>query len=162
MHANTESSSHEELENHVSTLTFSVGGMTCAACVHHVMNALNKLPEIIDSQVSLGTETATVEYTTGSPTKTNLREALSNAGYSVRKFTDEDISIFSDEDKEIRSAEIRQTRNKMMISLSVAAILMTAMNYSSNNSLSNLTPTSINIFAFILASPVQFWAGSQF
>ena len=162
LHANTESSSHEELENHVSTLTFSVGGMTCAACVHHVMNALNKLPEIIDSQVSLGTETATVEYTTGSPTKTNLREALSNAGYSVRKFTDEDISIFSDEDKEIRSAEIRQTRNKMMISLSVAAILMTAMNYSSNNSLSNLTPTSINIFAFILASPVQFWAGSQF
>ena len=136
--------------------------MTCAACVHHVMNALNKLPEIIDSQVSLGTETATVEYTTGSPTKTNLREALSNAGYSVRKFTDEDISIFSDEDKEIRSAEIRQTRNKMMISLSVAAILMTAMNYSSNNSLSNLTPTSINIFAFILASPIQFWAGSQF
>ena len=162
MHANTESSSHEEVENQVSTLTFSVGGMTCAACVHHVMNAIDKLPEIIDSQVSLGTETATVEYTTGSPTKTNLREALSNAGYSVRKFTDEDISIFSDEDKEIRSAEIRQTRNKMMISLSVAAILMIAMNYSSNNWLSNLTPTSINIFAFILASPVQFWAGSQF
>ncbi|MBI01406.1 MAG: copper-translocating P-type ATPase [Chloroflexi bacterium] len=163
MHADTESSSHEEVEKQVSTLTFTVGGMTCAACVHHVMNALNKLPEIIDSQVSLGTETATVEYTTGSrPTKTNLREALSNAGYSVRKFTDEDISIFSDEDKEIRSSEIRQTRNKMMISLSVAAILMTAMNYSSNNSLSNLTPTSVNIFAFILASPVQFWAGSQF
>ena len=162
LHANTESSSHEEVEKQVSTLTFSVGGMTCAACVHHVMNAINKLPEIIDSQVSLGTETATVEYTAGSPTKTNLRKALSNAGYSVRKFTDEDISIFSDEDKEIRSAEIRQTRNKMMISLSVAAILMTAMNYSSNNSLSNLTPTSINIFAFILASPVQFWAGSQF
>ena len=163
MHADTESSSHEEVEKQVSTLTFTVGGMTCAACVHHVMNALNKLPEIIDSQVNLGTETATVEYTTGSrPTKTNLREALSNAGYSVRKFTDEDISIFSDEDKEIRSSEIRQTRNKMMISLSVAAILMTAMNYSSNNSLSNLTPTSVNIFAFILASPVQFWAGSQF
>jgi len=163
LHADTESSSHEEVEKQVSTLTFTVGGMTCAACVHHVMNALNKLPEIIDSQVSLGTETATVEYTTGSrPTKTNLREALSNAGYSVRKFTDEDISIFSDEDKEIRSSEIRQTRNKMMISLSVAAILMTAMNYSSNNSLSNLTPTSVNIFAFILASPVQFWAGSQF
>ena len=136
--------------------------MTCAACVHHVMNAINKLPEIIDSQVSLGTETATVEYTAGSPTKINLRKALSSAGYSVRNFTDEDISVFADEDKEIRSAEIRQTRNKMMISLSVAAILMIAMNYSSNNWLSNLTPTSINIFAFILASPVQFWAGSQF
>jgi len=162
LHVNTESSSHEEVEKQVSTLTFSVGGMTCAACVHHVMNALNRLPEIIDSQVSLGTETATIEYKTGSPTKTNVREALSNAGYSVRKFTDEDISIFSDEDKETRSAEIKQTRNKMMISLSVAAILMTAMNYPSNNWISNLTPTSINIFAFILASPVQFWAGSQF
>ena len=162
MHVNTESSSHEEVEKQVSTLTFSVGGMTCAACVHHVMNAIKKLPEIIDSQVSLGTETAIVEYTTGNPTKTNLRKALSSAGYSVRKFTDDDISIFSDEDKEIRSAEIRQTRNKMMISLSVAAILMIAMNYSSNNWLSNLTPTAINIFAFILASPVQFWAGSQF
>ncbi len=162
LHANTEAASHEEAENQISTITFSVGGMTCAACVHHVRNALNKLPEIIDSQVSLGTETATVEYTTGSPTKSNLRKAMSSAGYSVRKFADEDISIFSDEDNEIRLSEIRQTRNKMLISLSISAILMIAMNYSPNNSFSNLTPTTINIFAFFLASPVQFWAGSQF
>ena len=46
MHVNTESSSHEEVEKQVSTLTFSVGGMTCAACVHHVMNALNRLQKL--------------------------------------------------------------------------------------------------------------------
>jgi len=162
LHANTEAASHEEVEKQISTLTFSVGGMTCAACVHHVTNALNKLPEIVDSQVSLGTETATVEYTSGSPTKANLRKAMSNAGYSVRKFADEDISIFSDEDKEIRLSEIRQTRNKMLISLGISAILMISMNYSPNNSFSNLPPTVINIFALVLASPIQFWAGSQF
>ncbi|MQG38187.1 MAG: copper-translocating P-type ATPase [SAR202 cluster bacterium] len=159
---NTKSSSPRKVEKQISTLTFSVSGMTCAACVHHVTNALNKLPEVIDSQVSLGMETATVEYTLGSSTKANLREALASAGYSVRKFADENTSIFIDEDEEIRSAEITQTRNKMMISISVAAMLMIVMNYSSSNWLSNLTPTTTNIFALILASPVQFWAGSQF
>ena len=64
--------------------------MTCAACVHHIGNALRDLPGVVDVQVSLGTETATVEFPPNTITKPDLRDALSGAGYSVRGFADED------------------------------------------------------------------------
>ena len=150
------------LEETLSTLTFSIGGMTCAACVHHVSNALNGVPGITDAQVSLGTETATVEFAPNSVTKPDLREALSGAGYSVRQFADEDDSIFSDGDKAIRQAELKQTRDMMAISLGVAAFVMIAMNYTAIDSLAKLSPTTVNVFFLLLATPVQFWAGSRF
>jgi Cu+-exporting ATPase len=152
----------EEVEETLSTLTFSVGGMTCAACVHHVGNALNEVPGISDVQVSLGTETATVEFAPNSVTKSDLRDALSGAGYSVRQFADEDTSIFADGDKAIREAELKQTRDMMIISLAVAAFVMIAMNYTAIDSLSKLSPTAVNVFFLVLATPVQFWAGSRF
>ena len=152
----------EEVEETLSTLTFSIGGMTCAACVHHVGNALNEVPGISDAQVSLGTETATVEFASNSVTKSDLRDALSGAGYSVRQFADEDTSIFADGDKTIREAELKQTRYMMITSLAVAAFVMIAMNYTAISSLSKLSPTAINVFFLVLATPVQFWAGARF
>ena len=152
----------EEVEETLSTLTFSIGGMTCAACVHHVGNALNEVPGISDAQISLGTETATVEFAPNSVTKSDLREALSRAGYSVRQFADEDTSIFADGDKTIREAELKQTRDMMIISLAVAAFVMIAMNYAAIDSLSKLSPTTVNVLFLVLATPVQFWAGSRF
>ena len=161
--ANTASlPTEEEIATNLSTLTFSVGGMTCAACVHHVGNALRDVPGITDAQVSLGTESATVEFAPDAVSKPELRAALSGAGYSVRKFADEDTSIFSDGDKEIRKAELKSTRDMMTVSLIVSAVVMIAMNYASINSLSNLSPTTVNIFFLILATPVQFWAGGRF
>jgi len=151
-----------QIEETLSTLTFSIAGMTCAACVHHVGNALNDVPGISDAQVSLGTETATVEFAPNTVTKSDLREALSGAGYSIRQFADEDTSIFADDDKAIREAELKQTRDMMIISLAVAAFVMIAMNYTAIDSLSKLSPTIVNVFSLVLATPVQFWAGSRF
>lgn len=136
--------------------------MTCAACVHHVGNALRDLRGIVDAQVSLGTETATVEFSPNTVTKPDLRDALSRAGYSVRGFADEDTSIFADGDKKIREAELKTTRYMMTLSLIVAAAVMISMNYRSIDSLSNISPTAVNIFFLVLATPVQFWAGARF
>lgn len=136
--------------------------MTCAACVHHVGNALRDVPGMIDAQVSLGTETAVVEFDPNAVSKHILHEALSGAGYSIRGFADEDTSIFSDADKEIREAELKTTRDMMIISVVVAAVIMIAMNYKSVESLSGLSPTTVNIFFLALATPVQFWAGARF
>lgn len=152
----------EDVAQSLSTLTFSVGGMTCAACVHHVGNALKDLPGMVDYSVSLGTETATVEFTPQAVTKPDLRDALSGAGYSVRGFADEDDSIFADGDKKIREAELKSTRGKMIVSLLVAAVVMMGMNYTKVDSLASLSPTTVNIFFLVLATPVQFWAGRHF
>ena len=163
----TETSATEEsVKQELSTLTFSVGGMTCAACVHHVGNALRELPGVIDAKVSIGTEMATVEFVSASGTdavtKPALRDALSGAGYSIRGFADEDTSIFSDGDKAVREAELKTTRNMMAFSLVVAAFVLIAMNYASIDALSGISPTTVNIIFLALATPVQFWAGSRF
>ncbi|MBT5252527.1 MAG: copper-translocating P-type ATPase [Chloroflexi bacterium] len=136
--------------------------MTCAACVHHVSNALRELPGIVEAHVSLGTETATVEFAPNAVSKPDLRDALSGAGYSVRVFADEDTSIFAYGDKKIREVDLKITRDMMIISLLVASVIMISMNYKSIDSLSNLSPTAVNIFFLVLATPVQFWAGARF
>jgi Cu+-exporting ATPase len=154
--------SEEQVAENLSTLTFSVGGMTCAACVHHVGNALRELPGIVDAQVSLGTETATVEFASRSIIKPDVRDALSGAGYSVRSFADEDTSIFAHGDRKIREAELKSTRDMMIVSLAVASLVMIAMNYTKVESLADLSTTAVNIFFLVLATPVQFWAGRRF
>ena len=162
--ANVPEATGESVKQELSTLTFSVGGMTCAACVYHVGSALRELPGVIDANVSIGTETATVEFapTSGAVTKSALRDAVSGAGYSIRGFADEDASIFSDGDKAVREAELKNTRNLMAFSLVVAAFVMVAMNYASIEVLSGISPTAANVIFLVLATPVQFWAGSRF
>ncbi len=146
----------------LSTLTFSVGGMTCAACVHHVRNALEEIPAVSNAQVSLGTETAYVEFSESEVSKVDLRDAVADAGYSIRGFADEDESVFGDRDQEARVREIRETRDRMIISVAVSAFIMFAMNYQSVDSLKSLSPTLVNVLFLVLATPVQFWAGKRF
>lgn len=149
-------------EDELSTLTFSVGGMTCSACVHHVGNALRDVPGVVDAHVSIGTEMATVEFTSEAVTKPVLRDAVSGAGYSIRGFADEDTSVFSDGEKAVRDAELKSTRNKMAFSLVIGAFVLTAMNYASVDALSGISPTTVNVLLLALATPVQFWAGALF
>jgi Cu+-exporting ATPase len=42
--------------------TLPIGGMTCASCVAHVDRALSGLPGVLNVNVNLATEQATVEY----------------------------------------------------------------------------------------------------
>ena len=43
------------------TKVFSVTGMTCDNCVHHVTEAIKGVPGVTDVQVSLGEKSATVQ-----------------------------------------------------------------------------------------------------
>ena len=44
--------------------TLAIGGMTCAACVMHVENALKRVPGVSSAVVNLATEKASVEFNT--------------------------------------------------------------------------------------------------
>ena len=43
-------------------ITLPIEGMTCAACVGHVENALSSVPGVSKASVNLATERASVEY----------------------------------------------------------------------------------------------------
>ena len=58
--------------------------MTCAACVGHVSNALEKVPGVEDVRVNLATENATVTVDGDAPPFQTLADAVEDAGYGVR------------------------------------------------------------------------------
>ena len=61
---------------------FPVEGMTCASCVARVEKALGRVPGVMEANVNLATESATVELQAGSGTGAAVR-AIENAGYRV-------------------------------------------------------------------------------
>ncbi|MCI5110535.1 MAG: heavy metal translocating P-type ATPase [Marivita sp.] len=63
---------------------FTVEAMSCASCVGRVDKALAAVPGVIDVNVNLASETATVVYVEGLVTTSDLIEASGAAGYPAK------------------------------------------------------------------------------
>ena len=64
-------------------INLPVEGMTCAACVGHVENALKGVPGVVEASVNLGTEKASVEFDPAEVRFQVLGDAVSGAGYKL-------------------------------------------------------------------------------
>ena len=65
------------------TQEIPITGMTCAACVRRVENAVASVPGVAQVDVSLATEAARVQYAPGALETDAIREAVVAAGYDV-------------------------------------------------------------------------------
>ncbi|MDO3380066.1 heavy metal translocating P-type ATPase [Geoalkalibacter halelectricus] len=72
-------------EPQVQTLELRVSGMSCASCVGRVEKALRSLQGVLDAQVNLATEVATVQVISGMATPEALVDAIRRAGYGAEK-----------------------------------------------------------------------------
>ena len=133
-----------------------VTGMTCASCVRRVERALGKVPGVESVAVNLATERATVAYYPGAATVADFRAAVEKAGYGIAQ---EQAGAGDDTDyaAEERAREITNLRLKFGVSLGVGLLLMAAMFVPWPFDHTRLFP-----LMFLLATPVQFWAGWQF
>ena len=101
---------YEPLEH---TVELRVRGMTCASCVGRVERALKAEPGVLDAQVNLATERATVRVLEGTVTSERLAAVIAQAGY--------DASVVeasgANEDRELaaRLAEIGALRRSVML-----------------------------------------------
>ncbi len=66
-------------------VTLDIEGMTCASCVAHVEKALNKVTGVVEANVNLATEKATVTYVRGVASLADFRTAVSDAGYAIKE-----------------------------------------------------------------------------
>ena len=133
-----------------------VTGMTCASCVRRVERALTKVPGVESVAVNLATERATVGFYPGVATVAELRAAVERAGYGLAQAAD-DAADDVDHAAEERARELASLRLKFGTSLAVGAILMVSMFIPWPFDHRRLFP-----IMFLLATPVQFWAGWQF
>ena len=136
----------------VEKLALGIGEMISASCVSRIQGALETVEGVELANVSLATESATVEYVPGAATVTDLREAIESVGYSV-------TGVVVEGGGPAVARELWALKWKAGISLGVAAVIMAAM--VSPADLSGL-PVGVDWIFFVLATPVQFWAGRQF
>ena len=134
------------------SITLSIEGMTCAACVSHIENSILKLMGVEEVFVNLPTETAKVRYIPGLESVSSIKSAITNAGYS---------STYIDQDELSYGSTARAQRliiQQAISSLLGAAFIMFAMipNFVS------LLPFHHQYLSFVIATIIQFWAGSQF
>ena len=64
----------------VRETVFGVRGMTCAGCVGRVERALKKVPGVLEANVNLANEKATVGYLAGEVGLPDLERAVEGAG----------------------------------------------------------------------------------
>ena len=141
--------------------SLNIGGMTCSACVSHIENALREVPGVAEANVNLGVERATVEFIPGIVELSDLQAAVEGAGYRVEGFNDS-----GDQERELerlsKMKEIMELRNRLMFA-GAGAILLFLGTFDVFPWVSNLMGR--NYYPFLLwalATPVQFWAGSNF
>ena len=76
----------EDRLSQIETVSLSVSGMTCAACVMHVEHALADVPGVAEARVNLATERAIIEVPEGLSLDV-LASAVKDAGYGARTET---------------------------------------------------------------------------
>ena len=141
------------------TMVFEVAGMTCASCVARVEKALSKVPGVASANVNLATEKATVAFLPGSVQVPQLKQAVEAAGYELREQADD----LHDQQAEDQARHQAQLKKKWLVSGLVGIVLMNAsMEWGFNFLRDFFSTQEILVGMFLLALPIQAWAGSQF
>lgn len=104
-------------------LTCKIGGMMCAACAANVERALNKTHGVLDAQVNIATERATIDYNPNEVSKEQLAQAVKAAGYEMI-----DRAKAAELERISKEKETADKKRRMIISVVFGALLLyTAM-----------------------------------
>lgn len=71
----------------MSKATLRIGGMSCAACAARIEKALAGVPGVVEANVNLALERATVVYDPAMVESDRLKKAVHDSGYEVRSDT---------------------------------------------------------------------------
>ena len=129
--------------------------MTCASCSAAVERALKKRPGVISANVNLASETARVEYAPEAISESELKETVIKTGYQVLEKEEAAPEV-----KEAREEdELRELRTKVIFGIIASSLIMASSFHGVSLPVSHQT---LDIILFVLATPVQFWAGWRF
>jgi Cu+-exporting ATPase len=139
--------------------TASIGGMTCAACVRRVENAIEGIPGVKEASVNLATGRATVIHLPDSSIVSQIEEVIKDSGYEflgVIGGTDEDPI------EEARKHELRDLKIKVAVGVVLSVIIHAGSMPHWFPFLHAIPEQQILYALFILTTPVVFWVGNRF
>jgi Cu+-exporting ATPase len=147
-------------EAKVEKVVLPIQGMTCASCVSKVQKALNAVKGVVHADVNFASERASAEYIPGEVSIRDLRKVVEEAGYQVIEVHEEDIV---EKERLAREAELSRLKLKFILGAILLAPILILMYGATLFERWVGLPKETNFFLqFLLATPVQFWAGWQF
>ncbi len=129
-------------------LALDVTGMTCGSCVQRVEKTLLKQPGVLECRVNLATAQATVRLAEGSAPFEDLKAAVQARGYDI------EIHRARRGDDPAREEE-RAWLRRVWVAWPLGVIVLAVSMFWMESSWARWT-------AFVLTTPVEFWAGSPF
>jgi len=138
-------------------ISLPIGGMTCASCVAHVEEALAKTPGVLNVNVNLATEKASVEYI---PTLTGLpdfRRAVADVGYEVLPTAEEKAE--EELSREVR--KMQDARRRMILAWAFTVPIILWMLPEMLLGLAWPNEAVFKLGMLLLAVPVLFWVGQH-
>ena len=135
--------------------SYPIRGMHCASCVRVTERALKKTPGVTDAVVNLATAKAMVTYDADNCTPQQLAASIAKTGYTL-ELEEKSEAV----EKAEKKKELQDLRNKVVVSLALGLLIL----WGSFPGLMNTAPAILRNFfvQMLLATPVQFWAGSAF
>ncbi|MEZ4399444.1 MAG: heavy metal translocating P-type ATPase [Kofleriaceae bacterium] len=110
-----------------TAVTLPVGGMTCAACQHHVEQALRGQPGVVDVTVNLVTRSARVTIDPAVALVPALVAAVDDAGYQAElPGAEDDLVATQLADDAARRGEVRAWTARAVVSLTAMVVVMLA------------------------------------
>lgn len=140
----------------VQKTEFPIIGMHCASCAKLIERQLKKVPGVIDASVNYANEQAYIESESEKCEPQDFAYAVESAGYKAVIEADSADQI-KEEEKQKRFVDLR---NKVIVSsvLSAIILLLSLPHMFGMEKFSFSSP----MLLFLLALPVQFWAGQEF
>lgn len=140
-------------------IVISLGGMTCAACVRRVENAMKEVEGVEEVSVNLATARATVVHSDRFAGIQALAKAVTDHGYEfLGEFTD----TFSDRSEEVREREMSELAFKVICGAILSVIIFFGSMQHWFSFLNFIPRQSMLIAMFVLTAPAVFWVGSRF
>ncbi|MBM4351224.1 MAG: copper-translocating P-type ATPase, partial [Deltaproteobacteria bacterium] len=144
----------------VEKVVLPIQGMTCASCVSKVEKSVRSLKGVLQVNVNLATERATIEYVPGVASIQDFKTAIQGAGYQILEVKEEDIV---EKERLAREAELSKLKWKFIIgAILLGPILLLMYGAGFLEKWIGLSKETNFFIQFLLATPVQFWAGLQF
>ena len=146
----------EEESSDDSKVTINIEGMTCAACSAKIDKSLNEKEGVLQANVNLTTEKATVKFDKDKIRVSKMVELINSLGYKASVASDDTY----EEDVMRKKKEIKRLRIELIAAIALSAPLLLGM-------ILMLFKVNIPIFhnayfQLALATPVQFVIGFKF
>jgi Cu+-exporting ATPase len=137
-----------------------ITGMTCAACSARIEKSLNKMDGVMNANVNLALEKASVEYNPARLSPADVIQKVEKLGYGASVRNDENAQ----ENVDQRLKDIETQQGKFIFSLILSLPLLWAMvGHFSFTSFLFVPNAFMNPWVQLaLATPVQFYIGKQF